>query len=144
MELHDVGEGQIQESWKGVFDVKNVRKVVFDQVICEESQNVWVQARNSFVLKTEVVCDLFGFLFLEVFGTFNSGFENMVDQEGSDETFELVRLFAVFEDVLDLLLHGLVVLLLAILKHLANGGIELQLQELSESVFGFVGGHQGL
>ena len=68
----------------------------------------------------------------------------MVDQEGSDEIFELVRLFKVFEDTLDLFLHSLEVLLLAILKYLANGGIELQLQELNESIFIFVVGHQGL
>lgn len=144
MELHHVGERQIQECWKRVFDIKNIRKVGLDQVIREESQNIWVQARSSLILKTEIIRDLLGLLFLEVFGAFDSSFKDMVDQEGFDESFELIRLLAVFEDVPNLLLHSLVVLLLAVLKHLANGRVELQFEELGESVFGLVSSHQRL
>lgn len=144
MELHHVGERQIQECWKRVFDIKNIRKVGLDQVIREESQNIWVQARSSLILKTEIIRDLLGLLFLEVFGAFDSSFKDMVDQEGFNESFELIRLLAVFEDVPNLLLHSLVVLLLAVLKHLANGRVELQFEELGESVFGLVSSHQRL
>jgi len=144
LELHHVGERQIQECWKRVFDIKNIRKVGLDQVIREESQNIWVQARSSLILKTEIIRDLLGLLFLEVFGAFDSSFKDMVDQEGFNESFELIRLLAVFEDVPNLLLHSLVVLLLAVLKHLANGRVELQFEELGESVFGLVSSHQRL